>query len=138
MQVSCVENHLSRTIDIHWETKNEFSKDTDDCQMIYFHQSHSDTVLHQLLQLLSTLYQELFEDCSSYDSTYSKENHIWMKWDLSDDIQSYEETYDRDFYTTSLWSNSWDYCWNWLIQLRQRWSFLSIWWQRSTTFNCLL
>ncbi len=30
MQVSYAENHLSRTIDIHRETKDEFSKDTDD------------------------------------------------------------------------------------------------------------
>ncbi len=30
MQVSCARNHLSRTINIHWETKDEFSKDTDD------------------------------------------------------------------------------------------------------------
>ncbi len=69
MQVSCSRNYLSRTINIHQETK-------DDHWMIYFHQSHSDTILHQLLQFLSTLYQELLEDCSSYDSTYSKENHI--------------------------------------------------------------
>ncbi len=106
MQVSCAENHLSRTTDIHWETKNEFSKDTDDHQMIYSHQSHLNIVFHQLLQLLSTLYQELFEDCSSHDSTYSKENHIWMKWDLSDNIQLYEEMYDWDFDTSSLWSAS--------------------------------
>ena len=94
MQVSYAENYLSRTSDIHQETKNEFSKDTDDRWMIYFYQSHSDTVLHQLLQLLLTLYQELFEDCLSHDSTYSKENHIWMKSDLSDDVQSYEEVHD--------------------------------------------
>ncbi len=94
MQVSCAENHLSRTTYIHQETKNEFLKDTNDRWMIYFHQFYSDTILHWLLQLLSTLYQELFEDCSSYDSTYLKENHIWMKWDLSDSIQSYEEKYD--------------------------------------------
>ena len=112
MRVSCAENHLSRTTDIHQETKNKFLKDTDDCRMIYFHQSHSDTVLHWFLQLLSTLYQELFEDYSLYNSTYSKENHIWMKWDLSNDIQSYEETYDQDFDTSSLWLNSWNYSWN--------------------------
>ncbi len=34
MQVSCAENHLSKIIDIHWETKDEFSKDTDDHQII--------------------------------------------------------------------------------------------------------
>ncbi len=138
MQVSCARDHLSRTIDIHWETKDEFSKDTDDRRMIYSHQSHSDIILHWLLQLLSTLYQELFKDCSSHNLTYSKENHIWMKWDLSDDIESYEETYDWDFNTSSLWSDSWDYSWNWLIRLRQWWSSLSIWWRRSTTFDCLL
>ncbi len=48
------------------------------------------------------LHQELFEDCLFNDSTYSKENYIWMKWSLSDHLQSYEETYDQDFYTTSL------------------------------------
>ena len=106
MRVSCARDHLSRTINIYRETKDEFSKDTDDHQMIYFHQSHSDTVLHQLLQFLSTLYQKLLEDCSSYNSTYSEENHIWMKWDLSDNIQLYEEMYDWDFDTSSLWSDS--------------------------------
>ena len=106
MRVSCAENHLSRTTDIHWEIKDEFSKDTDDCRIIYSHQSHSDTVLHQLLQFLSTLYQELLEDCSSHDSTYSKEDHIWMKSDLSDDVRSYEEAHDWDFNTSSFWSDS--------------------------------
>ncbi len=112
MQVSCARDYLSRTIDIHWETKDEFLKDTDDCWMIYFHKSHSDTVLHQLLQFLSTLYQELLEDCSLHDSTYSEEDHIWMKWNLSDDIQSYEEMYDQVFNTLSLWLNLWHYSWN--------------------------
>jgi len=67
MQVSCAENHLSRTINIYQEIKDEFSKDINDHWMIYFHQSHSDTILHQFLQFLSTLYQELLEDCSSHD-----------------------------------------------------------------------
>ncbi len=40
------------------------------------------------------LYQELFKDYLFHDSTYLKENHFWMKWDLSDDIQLYEEMYD--------------------------------------------
>ncbi len=31
MQVSCARNHLSKTINIHWETKNKFLKDTNDC-----------------------------------------------------------------------------------------------------------
>ena len=31
MQVLYAENHLSKTTDIHQKTKNEFSKDTDDC-----------------------------------------------------------------------------------------------------------
>jgi len=35
VRVSYAENYLSRTIDIHWETEDEFLKDTDDCQMIY-------------------------------------------------------------------------------------------------------
>ncbi len=64
------------------------------------------------MQFLSTLYQELLEDCLFYDSTYLKEDHIWMKWDLSDDIQSYEEMYDWDFDTSSLWSDLWNYSWN--------------------------
>ncbi len=112
MQVSCVRDHFSRTIDIHRETKDEFSKDTDDCQIIYLHQSHSDTVLHQLLQFLSTLYQEFLEDCSLHDLTYSKENLIWMKSDLSDDVQSYEEVHDQDFNTSSFWLNLWNNSWN--------------------------
>ena len=101
MQVSCARDHLSRTIDIHQETKNEFLKDTDDHWIIYSHQSHSDIVLHKLLQLLSMLHQELLKDCSSHDSTYSKENHIWMKLNLSDDVQSYEEAHDQDFNSSS-------------------------------------
>jgi len=76
MQVSCARDHLSRTINIHQETEDEFLKDTNDRRMIYFHQSHSNTVLHQLLQFLSTLYQELLEDCLFHDSTYLKEDHI--------------------------------------------------------------
>ncbi len=83
--------------------------------MIYFHQSHSNTVLHQLLQFLLMLYQELLEDCSFYDLTYSKENHIWMKSDLSNDVQSYEEMYDQDFNTSSFWSDLQDNSWNWFI-----------------------
>ncbi len=67
MQVSYVRNHFSRTIDIYQETKDEFLKDTDDHSMIYS---------HQFLQFLSTLYQELLEDCSFHDSTYSKEDYI--------------------------------------------------------------
>ncbi len=82
------------------------------------------------------LHQELFEDCSFNDSTHSKEDHIWMKQSLLNCIQSHEEMYDWNFYTSSLWSNSRFHSWNWLIQLRQQWSFVSIWWQRCSTFNC--
>ena len=35
MQVSCAENHLSRTIDIHWRIEDEFLKNTSHCEMIY-------------------------------------------------------------------------------------------------------
>ena len=35
MQVSCARDHLSRTIDIHWETKDEFLKDINSRWLIY-------------------------------------------------------------------------------------------------------
>ncbi len=35
MQVSCAENHLSRTFDVNWRTENELSKDTSSHWMIY-------------------------------------------------------------------------------------------------------
>ncbi len=79
MQVSCSENLLSETIIIHWRTKDEFQKSISSSQMIYFYKSYSDAVLRQLLQFLSTLYKELFEDCSSSDSTNLKKDDIWMK-----------------------------------------------------------
>ncbi len=76
MQVSCSEDFLSETIAIHWRTKNESQKSISSSWMIYFYKSHSDAVLHQLLQFLSTFYKELFEDCSFFDSTNSKKDDI--------------------------------------------------------------
>ncbi len=35
VRVSYAENHLSKTIDIHWETEDEFTKDTSSSEMIY-------------------------------------------------------------------------------------------------------
>jgi len=35
VRVSCAENHLSRTINIHQEIENEFTKDTSSSEMIY-------------------------------------------------------------------------------------------------------
>ncbi len=35
MQVSYVENHLSKTFNVNWRTEDEFSKDTNSHWMIY-------------------------------------------------------------------------------------------------------
>ncbi len=35
MWVSCSRDHLSRTINIHWRTEDEFTKDTSSSEMIY-------------------------------------------------------------------------------------------------------
>ena len=82
MQVSCSENLLSETIAIHWRTKDESQKSISSSQMIYFYKSHSDAVLRQFLQFLSTFYKKLFEDCSFSDSTNSKRDDIWMRFKL--------------------------------------------------------
>ncbi len=76
MQVSCSRDQLFKTIAIHWETEDKFSKDTSSCWMIYFYKSHSDAVFYQLLQFLLLLYKEFLEDCSINDSTHSKRNDI--------------------------------------------------------------
>ena len=76
MQVSCSEDLLSETIAIHRRTKDELQKSTSSSRMIYFYKSHSDAVLCQLLQFLSTFYKELFKDCSFFDSTNSKRGDI--------------------------------------------------------------
>ena len=104
MQVLCSEDLLSETIAIHWRTKDESQKSTSSSQMIYFYKSHSDAVLRRLLQLLSTFYKELFEDCLSSDSTNSKRDNIWMRSSLSNDLWSYEETNDWSLYSLSFWS----------------------------------
>ncbi len=104
MQVSCSENFLSETITIHWRTKDESQKSTSSSWMIYFYKSHSDAVLRQLLQLLSTFYKELFKDYSFSDSANSKRDDIWMKSSLSNDLWSYEETNDWNLYSSSFWS----------------------------------
>ncbi len=44
MQVSRSRDQLFRTIAIHQETEDEFSKDTSSCRMIYFYKSHSDAI----------------------------------------------------------------------------------------------
>ena len=49
MQVLHLRNQLFKTIAIHWETEDEFSKDISSCWMIYFYKSHSDAVLYWLL-----------------------------------------------------------------------------------------
>ncbi len=72
--------------------------------MIYFYQSHSDAVLRQLLQFLSTFYKKLFEDCSFFDLTNSKRDDIWMRSSLLNDLWSYEEMNDWSFYSSSFWS----------------------------------
>ncbi len=104
MQVSCSEDLLSETIAIHWRTKDESQKSTSSSEMIYFYKSHSDAVLHQLLQLLLTFYKELFEDCSFFDLTNSKRDDIWMRLSLSNDSWSYEEMNDWSLYSSSFWS----------------------------------
>ncbi len=76
MQVSRSEDLLSETIAIHRRTKDESQKSTSSSRMIYFYKSHSDAVLRRLLQLLSTFYKELFEDCSFSDLTNSKRDDI--------------------------------------------------------------
>jgi len=104
MQVSCSENLLSETIAIHWRTKNKSQKSINNSWMIYFYKSHSDAVLHWLLQFLSTFYKELFEDCSSSNSTNSKRDDIWMRLNLLNDLWSYEEMNDWSLYSSSFWS----------------------------------
>ncbi len=104
MQVSCSEDLLSETITIHWRIKDESQKSISNSWMIYFYKSHSDAVLHWLLQLLSTFYKELFEDCSFSDSTNSKRDDIWMRLSLSNDLWSYEEMNDWSLYSLSFWS----------------------------------
>ncbi len=104
MQVSCLRDQLFRTIAIHWRTKDESQKSTSSSWIIYFYKSHSDAVLRQLLQFLSTFYKELFEDCSSSDSTNSKKDDIWMRLSLSNDLWSYEEMNNWSLYSSSIWS----------------------------------
>ncbi len=94
IQVLRSENLLSKTIAIHWRTKDESQKSTSSSWMIYFYKSHSDTILHWLLQLLLTFYKELFRDCSFSDSTNSKRDDIWMRSSLSNNLWSYEEMND--------------------------------------------
>ena len=69
--------------------------------MIYFYKSHSNAVLHWLLQFLSMFYKELFKDYSFFDSTNLKRNDIWMKLSLSNDLWSYEEMNDWSLYSSS-------------------------------------
>ncbi len=104
MQVSCSKDLLSETIAIHQRTKDEFQKSTSSSWMIYFYKSHSDAVLHQLLQFLSTFYKELFEDCLFSDLTNSKRDDIWMRSSLSNDLWSYEKMNDWSLYSSSFWS----------------------------------
>ena len=104
MQVSCSEDLLSEIIAIHWRTKDESQKSISSSWMIYFYKSHSDAVLHWLLQFLSTFYKEVFEDCSFFDSTNSKRDDIWMKLSLSNDLWSYEEMNDWSLYSSLFWS----------------------------------
>ncbi len=94
MQVSCLQDLVSETIAIYWRIKDESQKSTSSSWMIYFYKSHSDAVLRQLLQFLSTFYKELFEDCSFSDSTNSKRDDIWIRLSLSSNLWSYEETND--------------------------------------------
>ena len=94
MQVSCSKDLLSETIAIHWRTKDESQTRTSSSWMIYFYKSHSDAVLHQILQFLSTFYKKLFEDYSFFDSTNLKRDDIWMRLSLSNDLWSYEEIND--------------------------------------------
>ncbi len=101
MQVSCLKDLLSETITIHWRTKDESQKSINSSWIIYFYKSHSDTVLRQLLQFLSTFYKELFEDCLFSDLTNSKRDDIWMKLSLSNNLWSYEEMNDWSFYSLS-------------------------------------
>ena len=103
MQVSCSKDLLSETIAIHQRTKDESQKSTSSSWMIYFYKSHSDAVLHWLLQFLSTFYKELFEDYSFSDSTNSKRDDIWMKSSLSNNLWSYEEINDWSLYSSSFW-----------------------------------
>ncbi len=104
MQVSCSEDLLSKTIAIHWRTKDELQKSISSSQIIYFYESYSDAVLRWLLQFLLTFYKELFKDCSFFDSTNSKRDDIWMRSSLSNDLWSYEETNDWSLYSSSFWS----------------------------------
>ena len=81
MQVSCSEDLLSETIAIHWKTKDESQKSTSSSWMIYFYKSHSDAVLHQLLQFLSSLYKKLLKKYSINDSIYLKK--MIFKWNYT-------------------------------------------------------
>ncbi len=101
MQVSCSKDLLFEPIAIHQRIKDEFQKSTSSSWMIYFYKSHSDAVLHWLLQFLSTFYKKLCEDCSFSDSTNLKRDDIRMKSSLSNDLWSYEETNDWSLYSSS-------------------------------------
>ncbi len=79
MQVSCSEDLLSETIAIHWRTKDESQKSISSNWMIYFYKPHSDAVLRQLLQFLSTFIKNFLKIVYSLIQLTQKE--MIFEWD---------------------------------------------------------
>ncbi len=84
------------------------------------------------------IHKELFKDCLIHDKADLKRLFLWMNKDLSDDLWRIEATSNDSSCSEAFQLNQRSYSENWLLELCQRQSIVSIWWWRHSTFNDLL
>jgi len=126
------------TIDIHQWSANEFLKSKCDLKLkiVSIVDLHAD--LHWLLQFLSMIHKELFKDYSTHDKADLKKSAFWMNKDLSDNLWRIEVTSDDNSHSEAFQLNQKSYSENWLLELCQWQSIISIWRWRHSIFNDLL
>jgi len=138
VQIQDSENLISWTIDIYQWFANEFSKSRCDLKLRNVSIIDSCADLHWLLQFLSMIHKELFKYHLTHDKADLKRSSFWMNRNLSNDFWRTEVTSDDSFHSEAFQLNQRSYSENWLFKLCQRWSIVSVWWWKHSTFNDLL
>ena len=138
MWIQDSENLVSWTTDIHQWSANEFSKSRCDSKLRNVSIIDLCADLHSLLQFLSMIHKELLKDHLTHDKTDSKRSSFWMNRDLSNDLWRTKATNDDSFHSEAFQLNQRSYSENWLLELCQRRSIVSVWWWKHFTFSDLL
>ncbi len=138
MWIQDSENLVSWTTDIHQWSANEFLKSRCDSKLKSVSIVDSCANLHWLFQFLLMIHKEFLKDHSTHDKADSKRLLLWMNKNLSDDLWRTKAINDDNSRSEAFQLNQRSYSENWLFELCQQQSIVSVWWWRHFTFNDLL